>query len=182
MSEDATSIWEAGADDLPLHFIIRHNVFVVEQGVIVMTDVDDWDNHPQVVHVLAARGGSCAGTVRLYPVDAAAGRWKGDRLAVFKKHRSTLVGVQLVAFATATAAARGGNVMEAHIQLPNVEYFERLGWQRVGSIYPYLGVAHQSMLFDLSQARAPRCAGRPDQLTIEALDEPTNGEVLCPAA
>ncbi len=173
------SIWRACNADLATHFSIRHRVFVNEQGVLVLTDIDRWDDHADVVHVLAARGRSCAGTVRLYPLDAD-GRWRGDRLAVLKPHRASLVGAQLVQFATVTAAARGGKIMEASIQLANVTFFERLGWFKAGAPYPYLGLPHQPMLFDL--VRAPRLSwqGRPDLVVIDGQVD-IGAEHLCPA-
>ena len=73
------------------HFSIRHRVFVEEQQVIPITDVDGWDRHPGTVHVVACRDSVVAGTVRLYRTDDE-GRWKGDRLAVLPQHRATTVG------------------------------------------------------------------------------------------
>ena len=35
--------------------------------------------------------------------------------------------------------------MVAHIQLPNVAFFERLGWRRRGEPDDYVGVPHQPM-------------------------------------
>lgn len=181
MTDSEITVWSAGTADLAAHFIIRHRVFVNEQGVLVLTDVDRWDDHAKVVHVLAARGHSCAGTVRLYPLDAH-GRWRGDRLAVLEQHRESFIGAQLVRFATATAAAQRGRVMEASVQPANVTFFERLGWCCDGSEYPYLGLPHQRMVFDLSMAPPLDCwQGRPDSMTLA---EPigTGSEVLCPAA
>jgi putative N-acetyltransferase (TIGR04045 family) len=179
MTDSPLAVWRASPANLAAHFAIRHRVFVNEQGALVFTDVDRWDAHAQVMHVLAARGHSCAGTVRLYPLDTR-GRWRGDRLAVLRQHRASLVGAQLVSFATATAAAHGGQLMEANVQLANVTFFERLGWCCDGSVYPYLGLPHQPMVFDLSKAAPLDWPGCPDSLT---LDDPVDvsNELLCPA-
>jgi len=130
------------------HFAIRHQIFVEEQGVMVLTDIDKWDGDPNTIHVLAASGGEFAGTVRLYTVDDD-GRWKGDRLAVLPAHRSSLVGVRLVRYAVATAAAAGGTMMEASVQLANVAFFERLGWRCDDEVRSYYGLPHQPMVIDL---------------------------------
>jgi putative N-acetyltransferase (TIGR04045 family) len=172
------SIWNARGADVAAHFAIRHHVFVIEQGVLVMTDIDRWDDCAEVVHVLAARARTCAGAVRLYPLDDN-GRWRGDRLAVLKAHRSTQVGAQLVQYATSTAAARDGRVMEARIQLANVAFFERLGWTKDGDAYPYLGLPHQPMMFDLSTATPLNWRGRPDLVAIEGQID-VGSEHLCP--
>ena len=181
MRESAISVWRAADKaDLAAHYAIRHDVFVNEQGVLLFTDVDRWDDQPGVVHVLAARGPHCAGSVRLYPLDGD-GRWKGDRLAVLKNHRKTVIGAQLVRFATATAAARGGEVMEASVQLANVAFFQRLGWVSDGAERTFFGLLHQPMLFDLSTAPPLDWPGRPDVLVTGALQE-NGGEAICPAA
>ncbi|WP_172161814.1 MSMEG_0567/Sll0786 family nitrogen starvation N-acetyltransferase [Paraburkholderia elongata] len=179
MNDPLIAVWRASPANLAAHFAIRHRVFVNEQGALVFTDVDRWDADAQVVHVLAARGDSCAGTVRLYPLDAH-GRWRGDRLAVLRQHRASLVGAQLVRFATATAAAQGGKLMEANVQLANVTFFERLGWCCDGNVYPYLGLPHQPMVFDLSKAGPLDWPGCPDSLTLDTPIE-VNNELLCPA-
>jgi len=135
------------------YFSIRHRVFVEEQRIMSLTDVDMWDCDPGTGHVLASHGDTVAGTVRIYRHGGADGRrWKGDRLAVLKPHRASLVGARLVQFAVATAAARGGDVMDAHVQVQNVHFFERLGWSLDGPPVPYFGVPHQPMVFDLATA------------------------------
>ena len=79
--------------------------------------------------------------------------WKGDRLAVLPGHRAGIIGMRLVRFAVSTAAAAGGDVMDAFVQLQNVNFFERLGWDHNGSPVPYYGLPHQPMTFRLSEAR-----------------------------
>lgn len=174
-------VWMARrGDDLAAHYAIRHRVFVNEQGVLVLTDVDENDNLPGVVHALAAHGQYCAGTVRLYPLDAT-GRWKGDRLAVLSNHRTTVIGAQLVRFATATALARGGTVMEASVQRANVKFFQRLGWTCDGDLKLFFGQPHQPMLFDLTAAPPLEWPSRPKTLISNFLTS-TMSTALCPAA
>jgi len=131
---------------------IRHRIFVEEQRVIPFTDVDDWDRDPDTVHVLAGRGSEAVGTVRLYRTDDE-GRWKGDRLAVLPGYRAGVVGMKLVRVAVATAAAAGGDAMDAFVQLQNVTFFARIGWRRNGPEQLYYGLPHQPMVFELSDAR-----------------------------
>jgi hypothetical protein len=42
--------------------------------------------------------------------------------------------------------------MIAHIQLPNVVFFRRLGWDLAGPVEDYLGVDHQPMAIALDGA------------------------------
>ena len=163
------------ARSLSWHLRIRHRIFVEEQRVIPFTDVDDWDRDPDTIHVVAGQGSVAVGTVRLYRTDAA-GRWKGDRLAVLPGHRAGIVGMRLVRFAVSTAAAAGGDVMDAFVQLQNVTFFERLGWQHNGRPSPYYGLPHQPMTFQLSEAQRLAESEIPDDACLRlpaARDEPS---------
>jgi predicted GNAT family N-acyltransferase len=158
----------AGPEDLAAHFRIRHQVFVVEQGLFQSADDGDrarasggwdradggWDrdvhdDDPATVHVIGLFDGVPCGTVRLYPVPETPGRWKGDRLAVLDGHRHHGLGAPLVRFAVATAGVRGGREMEAYIQPANVTFFEWLGWRPVDGLVTYAGIPHQQMVIDL---------------------------------
>lgn len=141
------------AEELAVHFRIRHQVFVVEQGLFRDADGgwdrDVHDDDPATVHVIGLFDGTACGTVRLYPVPGVPGRWKGDRLAVLDGHRHHGLGAPLVRFAVATAGDRGGREMEAYIQPANVTFFEWLGWRPAGGLVTYAGIAHQRMLITL---------------------------------
>jgi putative N-acetyltransferase (TIGR04045 family) len=155
-------------EELAAHFRIRHQVFVVEQGLFRSPeagngggwDRDVHDDDPATVHVVGLFDGVACGTVRLYPVPEVPGRWKGDRLAVLDGHRHHGLGAPLVRFAVATAAARGGREMEAYIQPANVTFFEWLGWRPTGGPVTYAGIPHQRMLIDLQGQPRAGTAGR----------------------
>jgi putative N-acetyltransferase (TIGR04045 family) len=131
------------------HHRIRHEVFVREQRIFPYTDLDARDELPGVLRVLGCYRGIPAGAVRLYELDRDAGRWQGDRLAVLPAFRTHNVGAVLVRFAVATAGARGGSEMVAHIQPPNVRFFEHLGWLRDGPEETYCGHPHVPMWIPL---------------------------------
>jgi putative N-acetyltransferase (TIGR04045 family) len=150
----------ASPEELAAHFRIRHQVFVIEQGLFRSGDVKDggWDrdvhdDDPATVHVVGLFDEVACGTVRLYPVPGVPGRWKGDRLAVLADHRHLGLGAPLVQFAVATASLRGGQEMEAYIQPANTTFFEWLGWRRTGGLVSYAGIPHQRMLIGLTRAR-----------------------------
>jgi putative N-acetyltransferase (TIGR04045 family) len=140
-------------EQLAAHYRIRRAVFVDEQGLFEGTDRDEHDTAPEVVHVLATVSSLPVGTVRLFPLDGSGDLWQGDRLAVLRAHRVHGAGAPLVRYAVARAGAAGGRRMLAHIQLPNVVFFERLGWTRSGPIESDLGVEHQPMSIELSGGR-----------------------------
>jgi putative N-acetyltransferase (TIGR04045 family) len=137
------------AEELAAHRRIRHQVFVVEQKLFPGTDRDAHDDDPATVCCLGFDEGTPVGAVRLYPCDPGGEHWQGDRLAVLTGHRGASLGGPLVRLAVATARSRGGRVMTAHVQLPNVRFFERLGWHRDGPEEIYVGVAHQPMAISL---------------------------------
>jgi putative N-acetyltransferase (TIGR04045 family) len=137
------------ANERAHHLTIRHQIFVDEQAVFSDSDLDLHDGQDSTIAVLGYSDRIAVGTVRLFPLDLAAGRWQGDRLAVLPPYRTLGVGAPLVRYAVATAAAIGGRVMTAHIQPANVIFFERLGWAPVGRTEIYAGLPHQPMSIDL---------------------------------
>ena len=148
----------AGPDEESLHHRIRHEVFVVEQKVFPDSDLDAHDAADSTVKVLAwtaapITGWDPGGAVRLYPLHGRGGSgavWQGDRLAVLPGFRAWNLGAVLVRFAVDTAASLGGAEMVAHVQTPNVRFFERLGWRRRGDPELYVGLPHQLMAIDLT--------------------------------
>jgi putative N-acetyltransferase (TIGR04045 family) len=130
------------------HFAVRRAVFVDEQELFAADDRDERDTSPATLHAIGLAGGRVAGAVRLYPLG---GRdWKGDRLAVLREARHGMLGARLVRFAVHTAGARGGERMVAMIQVPNVAFFESLGWQRDGAAVGFHGRPHQPMAIALT--------------------------------
>jgi putative N-acetyltransferase (TIGR04045 family) len=137
------------ADELVAHYKVRHRVFVDEQGIFPGSDRDQHDQDPAAIHVVGFVDGVIGGAVRLFPLDPAARRWQGDRLAVLTEHRTHGLGAPLVRHAVRLAAAGGGEIMTAHIQLPNVAFFRRLGWECDGGAETYAGLPHQPMSIPL---------------------------------
>jgi putative N-acetyltransferase (TIGR04045 family) len=138
---------------LAAHHEIRRAVFVAEQALFAGDDADARDGDAATLHVLGlGADGEPAGVVRLYPLDDD-GLWRGDRLAVLPSARHTSLGAALVRLAVRTAGELGGRRMEAMIQLPNVRFFETLGWTREGAPRPFHGAEHQPMAIGLSAGR-----------------------------
>jgi putative N-acetyltransferase (TIGR04045 family) len=147
ISSSAPTAEIALAADLEAHLAVRHRVFVELQGLFPVSDRDAYDDDPATLHVVACVDGEVVGTVRLYPLGD--GLWKGDRLAVLPDARVHRLGGALVRFAVRTAGELGGRVMVAQVQVPNVRFFERLGWACDGDAAPYCGVMHQPMAIPL---------------------------------
>jgi putative N-acetyltransferase (TIGR04045 family) len=140
--------------ELDSHFRLRRTVFVNEQALFVADDRDTRDSEPGTLHAVGLVDGIPCGAVRLYPLDPGAREWKGDRLAVLPGHRTNHLGAELVRYAVATAGRLGGHRMIAHVQLPNVRFFEHLGWEVEGEPLEFHGVEHQLMSIGLSPPEA----------------------------
>ena len=138
-------------DELEAHFELRRCVFVSEQALFADDDHDERDDRDTTLHALGLIDGEPCGAVRLYPLDRSWRQWKGDRLAVLPELRTHHLGAELVRFAVATAGQLGGAGMIAHVQLPNVRFFEHLGWTPEGSPAPFHGVDHQLMSIPLDR-------------------------------
>jgi putative N-acetyltransferase (TIGR04045 family) len=147
----------ASAAELADHFAIRHQIFVDEQAIFTGSDLDLHDRGTSAVALMGYCDGVAAGTVRLFALDPADGTWQGDRLAVLAPYRTRGLGAPLVRCAVGTAAVLGGRLMSAHIQLANVRFFQRLGWETCGEREIYAGLVHQPMSIELpspDEARA----------------------------
>jgi len=131
---------------------LRHAVFVVEQSIFDVTDQDFRDVDDATIHLLADVGGVAGGTVRIYRLDDS-GLWKGDRLAVAEPLRTMVIGRRLVQTAVRTAGELGGREMVATVQVPNIPFFERLGWRRIGEPSVAYALPHQEMRIGLSGGR-----------------------------
>lgn len=125
------------AAELAAYRALRREVFVHEQGLFTGSDLDDVDDDPRTVVLLARTPeGEVLGGVRLHPAHhpaAPSGRdlgwWQGSRLAVARDARLLLgVGAALVRAACATAEAQGALRFEATVQAQNERLFRRLGW------------------------------------------------------
>ena len=137
--------------DFEAHFELRRAVFVTEQELFADDDRDARDDRDSTLHALGLIDGEPCGAVRLYPLERSWRRWKGDRLAVLPELRTHHLGAELVRFAVAAAGGLGGARMIAHVQLPNVRFFEHLGWTAEGNPAPFHGVDHQLMSIPLDR-------------------------------
>ena len=139
-------------------FAVRHAIFVEEQALFSDSDVDEYDDH--AVHLVAIdqETGAVVGAVRCYQADEET--LFGGRLAVLKefRHSGAAIGPGLCQLAEQVVIERGCRRFLAHIQLQNVRFFERLGWQKVGEPEPHYGQPHQLMQASLAMAQPAQTA------------------------
>ena len=127
----------AGPEDLPALLALRHEVFVVGQGVPEDLEHDPQD--PDYDHALAELDGVVVGTGRLLP-DGTIGR-----MAVAEPARGQGVGAAVLALLEQRARERGLPAVELHAQLHAVGFYDRAGYTSYGPVYLEAGIEHQSM-------------------------------------
>ena len=123
------------ADDLAGYRRLRRRVFVDEQRLFEGSDLDERDDDPRTV-VLVARStrGELLGGVRVGPAAAGPdiGWWVGGRLVVDPTARGAQgIGPALVRAACAYAENAGALRFDATVQVQHERMFRRLGWQPV---------------------------------------------------
>lgn len=124
--------------ELTAYWRLRRDTFVHEQGLFAGHDLDDRDEDPRTLVLVAKdRDGTVVGGVRLGPVDDGPdlGWWAGGRLVVAPGARGPAgIGAALVRAACARAEAEGALRFDATVQARNRPLFQRLGWETVQQI------------------------------------------------
>ena len=148
----------AGLQDLDGAYAVRHEVFVVEQGVPVELERDDLDavaDHAVAVDVAAG----VVGTGRLVDgrIDQEGRLEPGTpgtvgtvgRMAVAASARGSGTGRALLDLLVRRAAERGLPVVELHAQVHARDFYERAGFTPFGAVYLEAGIEHVGMRRDL---------------------------------
>jgi predicted GNAT family N-acyltransferase len=121
---------------------VREAVFVVEQGVPVEIELDEWD--PRCEHALArAPGGAVVATGRLLP-DGHIGR-----MAVLRAWRGRGVGGELLAALIERARIRGMPRVLLNAQTHAAPFYARYGFAPSGDEFIEAGIPHVAMARDL---------------------------------
>ena len=144
----------ARPDDLDAVFALRHEVFVVEQGVPVDLERDELDAAAD--HAVALDGtGAVVGTGRLVDgrIDEDSRLEPGTagsvgtvgRMAVAGVARGTGTGRALLDLLVRRAAERGLPAVELHAQVHARAFYERAGFTPFGEVYLEAGIEHIGM-------------------------------------
>jgi predicted GNAT family N-acyltransferase len=141
----AFELREAGPDDLPDCQAVRHEVFVLGQGVPAAIEADGRD--PLCAHLIARMHGAPVGTARLRTVH---GEAKAERVAVLHHARGVGLGRALMLELERLAARAGHPTLVLHAQVPVVPFYERLGYRCDGPVFYEADIPHRAMSKDLS--------------------------------
>jgi predicted GNAT family N-acyltransferase len=121
-------------------YALRHEVFVVEQGVPEELEVDEDDK--VAAHLAALSDGHVVGTLRIVLHERMA---KIGRMAVSASSPNKGIGRELMEFAAATAARGGAEEIILGAQLTAREFYKRLGYAEEGAVFDDAGIPHVMM-------------------------------------
>ena len=132
-------------EDIAACRVLRHEVFVLEQGVSVADEVDDRDG--VALHLLATVDGAAMGTARmLFDGETA----KIGRVCVRKAARGTGLGVALIEEAVVCAGKRDGiTKVKLGAQVHALGFYEALGFVAFGPVFDDAGIDHRDMLREI---------------------------------
>jgi putative N-acetyltransferase (TIGR04045 family) len=149
-------IEQADGAALAAHRELRRRAFVEDQGLFAASDLDDADDDPRTVVLVArAAAGEVLGGVRLGPAEPGAadvGWWTGSRLVAAPGTPSGL-GAALVTAACAQAETAGALRFDATVQDRYARLFARLGWQPTGTTQ-IAGRDHTTMTWPIGRIAA----------------------------
>jgi predicted GNAT family N-acyltransferase len=121
---------------------IRHQVFMVEQGVPPEREIDK-DEANSVHFVLYSDNKEPMATVRLLPLEN--GKMKLQRMAVLKEYRRQSLGQKIVEEAENFARRHGYNTILLGAQLPAVPFYEKMGYKAYGDVFIDADMEHLNM-------------------------------------
>jgi predicted GNAT family N-acyltransferase len=131
-------------------FDVRRKVFVVEQNIPEQLELDEFDQAPTTIHILARDPrGVAVGTARMRPYhEPTVG--KVERVAVVPSHRGTGLGRMLMEYLEGMAKQTGFREIRLNAQLQAETFYKRLGYKVLGSPFMEAGIQHISMWKALS--------------------------------
>ena len=127
-------------------FLVRQEVFILEQGVPAELELDELDS--SAAHVLAYQDAHCIGTGRL--VNLSAKQAQIGRMAVLAKFRGKSIEKQILQKLVDLAASQGVLEIILHSQVSAIPFYGKLGFQAQGDVYEEAGIPHRNMMLTLA--------------------------------
>ena len=131
--------WESHKADL---LMVRHAVFVEEQGVPIELEHDEEDARSLHLMVTDAEDTAIA-TARMLP-----GGYIG-RMAVLASWRDNGIGTAMLRELLRIAAARGIPSLRLNAQCEAESFYRRLGFKPEGEVFEEAGIDHRHMILHL---------------------------------
>ncbi len=129
-------------------FLVRQEVFILEQGVPAELELDEFDS--LATHALVYQDARCIGTGRL--VNLSAKQAQIGRMAVLAKFRGKGIGKQILQKLVDLAASQGVQGIILHSQVSAIPFYEKLGFQAQGDVYDEAGIPHRNMMLTLANS------------------------------
>ena len=129
-------------------FLVRQEVFILEQGVPAELELDELDS--SAAHVLAYQDAHCIGTGRL--LNLSAKQAQIGRMAVLAKFRGKGIGKQILQKLVDLAASQGVLEIILHSQVSAIPFYGKLGFQAQGDVYEEAGIPHRNMMLTLANS------------------------------
>lgn len=121
-------------------YALRHDVFVVEQGVPEELEVDEDDE--VATHLAALSNDHVIGTLRIVRHGLIA---KIGRMAISASWRKEGIGRKLMELAADVASRRGAEQIILAAQLTACGFYKRLGYTEEGAVFDDAGIPHVTM-------------------------------------
>ncbi len=139
------SVIIARTDDVAACRALRRTVFIDEQGVSEVDEVDGRDS--TALHLLATLNGQAVGTARLM-IGGDTG--KIGRVCVLRDHRGSGLGAALIRAAVAEFRRMPGLACaKLGAQTHALGFYARLGFAAEGPVYLVAGIEHRDMVLTL---------------------------------
>ena len=123
---------------------IRCDVFVVEQGVPLSLEADEYDDPGAPCdHFLIVDGEDIVGTFRVILDEGSAAHV--GRLCVVKDRRGRGYGAAALEFAAKEYAARGYEKLTLGAQCHAIPFYEKCGFAVISDVYDDAGIPHRKM-------------------------------------
>lgn len=142
----------ATPEQLSTCLAIRHEVFVLGQGIPPEIEVDGYD--PRCIHFLAWEGQETIGTARLRILPG--GLAKAERVAVRPGHQGKRVGGMLMAAIEEEARRLGHEDLYVSAQVHVLPFYEQMGYVPVGPQFTEASIPHRKMRKRLTPAKPAR--------------------------
>lgn len=136
--------FEADSPLLEKALKLRREVFVVEQGVPVELEIDEYDE--KAVHFVTLKAGEAVAAMRLVPHGNSA---KIGRVAVKRELRRKGLGTALMKRGIEHAGALGLLEIFLDAQVDSISFYEKMGFMPEGELFDDAGLPHRRMRLKL---------------------------------
>lgn len=134
-------------EELQKAFQIRKEIFVVEQGVPLEDEFDEFDTlNGACEHILVFHEGNPVGTGRIRIVEMVG---KLERICILEPYRKFGLGSVIISTLEELAGKRGISKVKLHGQTQAQGFYKRLGYQSSSSEFIEDGIPHVLMTKDI---------------------------------